>query len=279
MKRLAIVFTIVVLLGIGMLVGLQRQMIFPRHLVEAPDDPRRLPPDAERLWLETPEGRVEAWYARGEGRDADAPGPAVIFAHGNGEIIDHWSHLLEWYATRGVSALLVEYRGYGRSEGEPSARKIGDDLLGFHEMLVDRPEVDADRLIFHGRSLGGGALCLLAREAEPAALILQSTFTSLAELARHHFYVPSFLLRDEFDNLSYLATTRLPVLITHGSEDSVVPVEHARRLHEATPNSVLVEIEGRGHNDAPMRWDSIASFLRSNQLLPAEPSPPNHLSE
>lgn len=279
MKRLAIVFTSVVLLGIGMLVGLQRQMIFPRHLVEAPDKPRRLPPDAERLWLETPEGRVEAWYARGDERSADTPGPAVIFAHGNGEIIDHWPQLLEWYAARGVSALLVEYRGYGRSDGEPSAQKIGDDMLGFYEMLVDRPEVDADRLIFHGRSLGGGAVCLLARQAEPAALILQSTFTSLAELARHHFYVPSFLLRDEFDNLSYVGAASLPVLITHGSEDSVVPVEHARRLHDAAPNSVYVEIEGRGHNDAPMPWDSIASFLRSNKLLPPASSPRNHLSE
>lgn len=263
MRRNAIIAIVIALVGgILVLAAIQRSLIFPRHLVRAPGEPRDKPAAAEQWWLETDEGPVEAWYLPGEGRSADEPGPAVIFAHGNGEVIDLWANLLRWYADRRIGALLVEYRGYGRSKGNPSTGKVTDDLIAFRQRLIDRPEVDPDRLIYHGRSLGGGAVCALADRHEPAALILQSTFTSLSDLAWHHYMAPSFLLRDEFDNEAYLAEADIPVFLSHGIHDEIIPVGQARQLHRAAPDSELLELEC-GHNDCPMRWDRIAGFLES----------------
>jgi len=265
-KKLFTAILAVLLGGYLVLAALQRQLMFPRHLIRAPDAPKALPDGAEQMWVDTPEGRVEGWYLRGEGLREDEPGPAVVFAHGNGEIIDHWPELLRWYSGRGINALLVEYRGYARSEGDPSAEKIREDMERFRDAVVERPEVDGDRLVYHGRSLGGGAVCALATKHPPAALILQSTFTSVADLAWHHYAAPRALLRDEFDNVSALERLDVPVLITHGAEDEVVPVSHGRRLHEAAPSGEYVEIQNCGHNDCPMQWDSIEQFLKRNGL-------------
>lgn len=267
MKKFLLIVLVAVVGGYLVLAALQRQFLFPRHLIRAPDEPRTLPKAGEQVWIETPEGRVEGWYMKGDGRSKRDPGPAVLFTHGNGEIIDHWPELLSWYADRGFNAMLVEYRGYGRSEGDPSAEKIGEDMIRFREALAERPEVDSDELVYHGRSLGGGAVCALAEQHPPAAMILQSTFTSIADLAWHHYAAPKALLRDEFDNRSFLKQTDVPVLITHGARDEVVPVDHGRQLHEVASGSEYVEIEGCGHNDCPMRWDVIEQFLERPGLL------------
>jgi len=266
MRTALIAIPVLVLLVFAMLAAFQRQLVFPRQMMRSPDQPRSLPEEGEQWWLETPEGTVEAWYLDGDGRSEEHPGPAVIFGHGNGEVIDHWPGLMRWYADRGIGVLLVEYRGYGRSAGNPSSDKITDDFVAFRERLTDRPEVDADRLIYHGRSLGGGAVCNLARRHPPAALILQSTFTSLADLAWHHYMAPSFLLQDEFDNLGYVSESDVPNLITHGRSDEIIPVDQARRLHEAAADSTFVELDG-GHNDGQMSWEKIESFLADQSLI------------
>src|SRR5690606_34255575 len=105
------------------------------------------------------EGRVEAWLLPGDGVSAERPGPAVVFAHGNAELIDHWPGALARYRRLGVSVVLPEYRGYGRSAGRPSESAIRDDLRALHARLSSHPMVDVTRLVYHGRSLGGGAVC------------------------------------------------------------------------------------------------------------------------
>ncbi len=266
MRTVAIAIPVAVVLAFAMLFALQRSLIFPTHAVRAPDSPRGKPEAAEQWWIETPEGEVEGWFLAGEGRTEADPGPAVMFGHGNGEVIDHWPELMRWYAERGISVLLVEYRGYGRSAGSPTSAKITADFVDFRDRLVDRPEVDSEALIYHGRSLGGGAVCNLARRHPPAAMILQSTFTSLADLAWHHYYAPAFLLRDEFDNLGFVAETDTPLLITHGAHDAIIPVEQARRLHEAAATSSYVEFDHSGHNDGPMPWEAVGKFLGAQGL-------------
>src|SRR5688572_13803243 len=116
------------------------------------DLPSKAPahPKLERWSIPVDGGEVEAFFFPAVG--AGAKGPAVIFAHGNGEAIDHWVSELDFYLERGVSLLLVEYRGYGRSSGTPSAGAIVDDTELFLGMLERRPEVDPARVIFHGRS-------------------------------------------------------------------------------------------------------------------------------
>lgn len=240
---------------------LQRYFLFPRHLVQAPRGVAQAIPDLEVLWLDTPQGRVEAWLLPGRGVSAQEPGPAVIFAHGNAEVIDHWASFLEPYQAMGITVLLPEYRGYGRSGGSPSQKSITEDLVRFYDLLVARPEVDPGRVIFHGRSLGGGAVCALAARRPPASLILQSTFTSVRELMAGYF-VPGFLVADPFDNLAVLRHLAAPTLVVHGEHDMLIPHTHAQRLAQASQGRLLSY--PCDHNDCPPDWKHLWAQIRQH---------------
>lgn len=242
---------------------LQRSILFPRHVVQVPADGGRDVPGLDRWWLDTPEGRVEAWYLVGEGRTAESPGPAVIFAHGNGEAIDFWPAALSRYRAMGVSVLLPEYRGYGRSAGEPSQEAITADYVAFYDRLVKRPEVDAKKIVFHGRSLGGGVVGALAAERPCAAMVLESTFLSIRSFAQQ-FLLPGFLVADPFDTESVVRTLDVPILIFHGTRDNVVPYHHGETLSRVAKNAQLVTFDC-GHNDVPADeryWGPLESFVR-----------------
>ncbi|MEX1363505.1 MAG: alpha/beta hydrolase [Nannocystaceae bacterium] len=249
--------------------SLQRHVVFPRHLVQAPRQPVPVA-GLERLWLSTDEGEVEAWLLPGRGASAQHPSPLVIFAHGNAEVIDDWPVHLQPYRTWGVSVLLVEYRGYGRSAGRPSEATIATDLVAAYDLVTARPEIDARRVILHGRSIGGGAVCALARQRPSAAIVLQSTFTSIAAIAAR-WLVPGFLILDRFDNEACLRQYDGPVLIVHGRKDSLIPLAQAQALARAAARSRTVLYDA-GHNDCPPSFpalfDEVAAFLDEHGLRP-----------
>lgn len=242
---------------------LQRAMLFPREMVR-PIPSALATPGLERMWLDTDEGRVEAWLLPGDGVSAARPGPAVVFAHGNAELIDHWPDALSRYRRLGVSVVLPEYRGYGRSAGRPSEDAIQGDLRALHARLAGHALVDTARIAYHGRSLGGGAVCTLLDAHPPRALVLESTFTSVPDVAASMF-VPSFLIVDRFDNESAVRRYAGPTLVFHGVHDRVIPVEHGRRLAALRDSTELV-LYPSGHNDLPPPgadyWPRIERFLR-----------------
>jgi len=252
-----------------MLRALQRDIIFPRHY--APPDPTCFVrvPDLERLWLDLDGGeRVEAFFLAA--RNITRPAPAVIFAHGNAELIDYWADAFEPWRQLGVHVLLPEYRGYGRSGGEPGEDVIREDFVAFYDRLVARPEVDASRIILHGRSLGGGAVCGLASQRPAAALILQSTFTSITALARA-MMVPGFVMVDKFDSLSVVQRFEGPVLVAHGTADEFIPFAHAEALAKAARQGQLITWSC-GHNDSPPPnqaawWRDLRRFVEEAGLL------------
>ena len=241
----------------------QRALIFPRSAIppHAAADLGRL--GGETLWLEAGGRRSEAWLlpARGGG----APGPLLLYAHGNGELIDHWADAFEPARARGVSALLVEYPGYGRSEGSPSEASIRETLVAAFDWAAAQDGIDARRIVGWGRSLGGGAVCALARERPLAALVLESTFTSVRSMAAR-FGVPGFLVRDPFDNLSLVRGFERPLLLLHGEHDEVVAVDHARSLHAAARGAEL-QLLPCGHNDCARPWDAVLGFLAAHGVL------------
>lgn len=267
-KRMGIYLLIAVVVWALFVWFAQRSLVFPRFLL--PTAAQSAPPtDSERWLLDTSAGQVEAWFLPGAGVDEDSPGPAVIFAHGNAELIDDWAVALQPYRDMGVSVLLPEYRGYGRSAGRPSQAAITADFLAFHDRLADRPEVDRKRIVFHGRSLGNGALASLTEHRTSAAWICESSFTSVAAIARGYL-VPSFMVRDPFDVRSLLARYDGPTLILHGGRDAIIPVQHGERLHEAAANSRLIIYPGVGHNDPPpltRYWQDIEGFLREAEII------------
>ena len=226
---------------------IQRALLFPRGFVRGDDAIARRVPRLERWWHETEAGAVEAWFVPGEGVSADRPGPAVLHAHGNAELIEHWVEPLARYRRLGVSLLLVEYRGYGRSAGRPGEEAIRADTRAFYDRLVARPEVDASKVVLHGRSLGGGAVCAVADARPAAGLVLESTFTSVPEVVR---WAPRFAFADVFDNRRVLAGLDAPVLLMHGRRDDLVPFAHAERNQRAARDAELLPFRC-GHNALP----------------------------
>jgi len=240
----------------------QRSVVFPRGAIPpSAADPARF--GGERLWLEAGGITTEAWLLPAHA--GAKPGPLLLFAHGNGELIDHWVDAFEPARARGASALLVEYPGYGRSGGAPSEASIRAAMVAAYDWAAGQERVDRARIVGWGRSLGGGALCTLAEERQLAALVLESTFTSVRNMARR-FFVPGFLVRDPFDNLSLIRRFEGPLLLLHGERDEVIAVEHAHALHAAAPRAEL-HLLPCGHNDCPRPWSEVLGFLSAHGLL------------
>jgi hypothetical protein len=217
----------------------------------------------EALWCSTPAGPVEAWWLPGRGVSAARPGPWVVFLHGNGERIEDWPELLAPYRALGVSVLLPEYRGYGRSAGVPSEAGIVADVVAFVDVVAARPEVDASRMVLHGRSIGGGVACDVARVRRPAALVLSSTFTSIADMAAG-MWIPRRLVPQSFDNVACLRELDVPVLVVHGERDRLIGVAHAHALASAAKHAELV-LYCADHNDCPPTrstfWSDVERLL------------------
>ena len=242
---------------------MQRQMMFPRGLIPTPPDSAQKIPGLERIWLDTGFGKVETWFLAPAFDTFRDPAPAVIFAHGNGELIDFWPDELKTFTKFGMGLLLVEYPGYGRSAGKPSQESITQIFIAAYDMLAKRKDTDPSRIVLFGRSLGGGAVCALAAKRPSKALILMSAFTSVRSFAIRYL-VPKFLVRDPFENLAMVQNYKGPVLILHGKQDNIIPYSHGLKLHQAAPHSKFISYDA-GHNDCPpdwrIFWKDIESFL------------------
>ncbi len=204
----------------------------------------------ERFRHDTADASAEAWFV--PARAGTGKRPALVFCHGNAELIDDWTTALAPVSSLGVHLLLPEYRGYGRTRGTPSEIGITEDCVAFVGSLAERDDVDPDRLVFVGRSLGGGVACALARRIRPRALVLMSTFTSARAMARRYL-VPGFLVDDRFDNLDAVRRLDVPLWVVHGTRDDLVPVSHARALASAARDARL-SLYDAGHNDCPPDW-------------------------
>jgi pimeloyl-ACP methyl ester carboxylesterase len=243
---------------------LQRSVLFP-----APGTPgfdaALAAPGVEKIRVGVA-GQAEAWFYP----PASATRfPVLVFGHGNGELIDHW--VLDFQTPRswGVGVLLVEFPGYGRSGGAPTEESITRAFVDAYDALAERPEVSA--IVGYGRSMGGGAVCQLAKHRELAALILESSFTSVTEMARG-LGVPRWLVRDPFDSQSVLAGFPRPILLVHGTRDAIVPFRHAESNHAVAAASELHPV-ACGHNDCPRPWALVRRFLEHTGLIePAEPT-------
>lgn len=245
----------------------QRHLIFPRYAVEPMGDVRA-PAGVEVVWLETDYGRMEGWYLPPSGEDT--PAPALIVAHGNAENLASSFPDFRAAETLGMAVLVIEYPGYGRSAGSPSESSIAATMVAAHDFLVGREEIDRDRIVGIGRSLGGGAVCTLVERRPLAAMVLVSTFTSVRKFARHYL-APGWLVRDPFDNLAAIGRFDGPVLVIHGRFDDMIGPENGSALAERAVESRLIFYDC-GHNDMPPDygrfWKDIEAFLREAKILP-----------
>jgi fermentation-respiration switch protein FrsA (DUF1100 family) len=230
--------------------ALNRMLYFPaREVTQTPGDLRL---DAEEVWIDTEDGeRLHGWWmpttaAEGIGH--------ILFCHGNAGNVGDRVVTAGVLGAAGFDVLLFDYRGYGRSTGRPSERGTIRDGRAARTAMLRRPEVETDRVVLHGESLGGAVALRLAVEDAPAGLILQSTFTSVRDVARVHYpWIPQAVVPDAYPSLSLMGQLTAPLLVLHGEQDEIVPVTQGRALYEAAsvPKRIGI-LPALGHNDLVM---------------------------
>lgn len=190
--------------------------------------------------------RLHAWLVPRQGARY-----TVLFLHGNGGNVSHRVHTLRLLHDLGLATLIVDYRGYGHSGGKPSEQGTYRDAAAAWEWLTREHGLEAGGIIVFGRSLGGAVATWLAQRQSPAGLIVESSFTSLPDMASHHYpWLPArWLSRMRYNSVSRIAAAGCPVLVVHSPGDTIVPVELGRRLFEAAaPPRTFLEISG-DHNE------------------------------
>jgi fermentation-respiration switch protein FrsA (DUF1100 family) len=200
--------------------------------------------------------RLHGWWV-----PARAPATGhVLLCHGNaGNVGDRLPHLALLSAA-GFDVLAFDYRGYGRSSGRPSERGTYSDARAARDALLRQNGVDGARVLYLGESLGGAVALALALDQPPAGLILQSTFTSVRDMARLHYaFIPRALVPDAHPSLRLIRRLRAPLLVVHGARDRIVPLMHGEELFEAAPEPKRIEVfADAAHNDlierAGARW-------------------------
>lgn len=225
--------------------------------------------DYTEAWIEVPAAgkskhptRVHGWFF-----DQPAPEHVVLYCHGNGEDVSNQPQLARLLRDRLNAAVLVfDYRGYGKSEGVPTEAGVVADGLAAQRWLAEQTGRNPDGVVVFGRSLGGGVATAIAAEQDAAALILQSTFARLPDTAASHFpWLPvRWVMQNRYDSLARLAAYTGPVLVSHGTEDRVVPFEQGRQLFEAAIGPKrFIEFDGLGHNtpQPPSYYDDLERFL------------------
>ncbi len=191
---------------------------------------------------------LHGWYIPGEETAA-----TVLFFHGNAGNIAHRVDNLVQLNRVGLSVFIFDYRGYGRSQGKASERGLYDDGRGALAWLKNRGADQSD-IIYFGRSLGAAVAVQMALEAPPKALILESPFTSVAAMGKRHFPILyrllGWLIAARYDNGEKMPRLKTPLLLIHGTADSIVPASMGKELFALAPEpKQLYLIEGADHND------------------------------
>jgi len=185
--------------------------------------------------------RLLSWWCRPEGAAPDAP--VLLFLHGNaGNLSDRAEFILELSTRLGVEVFIVGYRGYGRSEGGPSEHGLFADARASWDYLVSERGVDPSRIVIFGKSLGGAVAVDLASKIEPSGLIVESSFTSIPDMAaRHYPFVPRAFIRTRMDSLKKIGTITAPSTMCSYSAKTVRTCGSAVRISAPTsaPNTVL----------------------------------------
>jgi len=212
-------------------------------------EPADLGIDAESLFLETEDGvRIHAYYVPGAPRPGERR--ALLFLHGNAGNASHRLPNADLLARLGTDVLLIDYRGYGLSEGRPSEAGVYADARAGLAHLEGSRGFPTDRIVVFGRSLGGAVAVELAQDRPLAGVVLESTFTSAADVARGMFGPLASLIAGGLDSKARIPRLRAPLLSLHGDRDEVIPIELGRALYDAARVPKRFEvIAGAGHND------------------------------
>jgi fermentation-respiration switch protein FrsA (DUF1100 family) len=263
MLKLVLVVVVIVLAALLLAGCVERMFFYPDSAPYA--HPQRYGLQHEDVFVTTADGvRLHGWCL-------PAKGPAlgtVLHLHGNAANVSNHLPLVAWLPAAGFNVLMLDYRGFGRSQGRPTLDGVVEDAAAALAYLRSRPGVDAGRLVVLGQSLGGAtALRLLARDGDGVRLaVIEASFASYRGIARDAAlrsvvlapFLPlalPALPKGADDPVTALASVRVPLLILHGTADEVIPFSHAEQLAAAAPQAQFVRVEGARHLEPLTRAD------------------------
>ncbi|MCG3148348.1 MAG: hypothetical protein PCFJNLEI_01791 [Verrucomicrobiae bacterium] len=211
--------------------------------------PFRTPPGVTDLALTASDGvKIHGWFVPGP---TNAP-LTVLFFHGNAGNLSHRDEKIAILRELGANVCIIDYRGYGRSEGHPHEQGTYRDAQAAYDHLTKTQHRDPRTIIIYGESLGTGISVELAARGPVGGLILEAGFTSIPDVAQELFpFLPvRYLVRNKYESLRKITGVTAPVLLLHSRQDEVFGYRHAERLYAAAHEPKrLVELRG-GHNDA-----------------------------
>jgi hypothetical protein len=271
MRRL---LSLILTIAIGVLGITALMLAFERQLIYFPQRQLDLLPGTiglrhEEALIAAEDGvKVHAWLLPVAGARW-----TVLVCHGNAGNISHrLDRAVEMQQRLGVSVLLFDYRGYGRSEGSPDEAGTYRDARAVYTHLVESWGVKPEAIVVFGESLGAAVATQLALDRPARAVVLESPFTSVPEMARKAYpFLPPVgpLIRTRYETVAKAPRLKVPLLVFHGEQDEIVPLAQGRRVFEAAPEPKrFFAIPGASHNDTYVTggeayWRVWKEFLES----------------
>ena len=230
----------------------------------------------EDVWMTAADGvRLHGWYCTppqtsGEESSLVPDAMTLLWFHGNAGNLTHRYPVIEKLLERGVAVFIIDYRGYGRSEGSPSEEGLYTDARAAWDYLAHERKMPPGNIIIFGDSLGGAVAIDLATKVEPGGLVVQSSFTSIKDMAAQVMpFLPTFILRTRMDSINKIARVRCPKLFIHSPADEMVPYRLGRQLYDAAAQpKQFYEVQGASHNEIDLiggraYFDAIGDFVRA----------------
>lgn len=265
LRRVVLFVAVLYGVALGMLVAFESTLVYPRPPLAAGNwQPDLL--DVEDVFFHADDGtRLHGWYL-----PHPEPRRFVVFFHGNAEHVGQLGGEMDALrANLDASVFVFDYRGYGRSEGEPHEAGLLLDGVAAQRWLARHEGIAPQEITLYGRSLGGGVAVATAASQGARALILDRTFHSMVDVAADMYrWAPvRLLMRNRYPSEERIAKYRGPLYQMHGKIDEIIPFESGQRLFQASPapRKEFLPVEDLLHNDpAPRPWQQgIAEFLRS----------------
>lgn len=240
-----ILISVWVLLSLLLYLFQPKFVYFPQATIDYTPDMAGLP--YEDIHLLTKDNvDIHGWFI-----PVEEASKTLLFFHGNGGNISHRLDSLKIFHEMGLSVFIIDYRGYGLSEGSASEQGTYEDAEAAWNYLTKTRGIADKDIITFGRSMGGAVATWLARQHTPGLLMLESTFTSIADMGKHYYpYLPTQLLaRIKYASIDRIDDIQCPVLIAHSQTDEIVPYELGLRLFEKVKSAkIFLELQG-GHNN------------------------------
>jgi len=233
--------------GLGFILYYKQATFLYKPVRPVPYTPEEISIQFEDIVLKSEDGlKLNGWYVPAENSEF-----TVLFCHGNGGNLMHRLDSINLLYNLGVSCFVFDYRGYGNSQGKPSEEGTYLDANAAYRWLTETRKTPPETIILFGRSLGGSIAAQLASTVDAAGLIIESTFTSYADIGQRFYpYMPvRWFARFSYRTIDYIREVHYPVMIIHSQNDEVIPFEFGLELYEAANEpKEFIEIFG-SHND------------------------------